>query len=66
MIALQVDVTNTGPRDEVEIVQFYASHRAPLMTRPAQQLFAFARVTLKAGETKTVRVSASTAQLAYV
>jgi beta-glucosidase len=48
-----VDVTNTGARDGAEVVQLYVRpHDAA--DRPVQELKAFQRVELHAGETKTV------------
>ena len=51
--AVAVDVTNTGTRDGAEVVQVYVRPRAS-DDRPVQELKAFQRVELKAGETKTV------------
>ncbi len=66
MIDVSVSVVNTGRLDGVEVVQFYAVHRVSGLTRPAQQLIAFARVELTAGSRVRVRARVSTAQLAYV
>ncbi|MFB7893626.1 beta-glucosidase [Microbacterium sp. NPDC056044] len=65
-ITATVSVTNTGDREGTEIVQFYASHRAELVTRPVQELIGFARLALLPGETATVKISFSTGQLAYL
>lgn len=52
---ITVNVTNTGKRDGVEIVQTYL--RNPADTEgPDKTLRGFARVELKAGETKTVTI----------
>ena len=52
---ITVNVTNTGKRDGVEIVQAYL--RNPADTEgPDKTLRGFARVELKAGETKTVTI----------
>ena len=48
-----VDVTNSGTRDGAEVVQLYIKPHAS-DDRPVQELKAFQRVELKAGETKTV------------
>lgn len=50
-LEVAVDVTNSGGRDGDEVVQLYA---VPPAARENQALCGFARVALKAGETKTV------------
>ena len=47
-------VTNTGARDGAEIVQVYIAKPGAEIFRPAQELKAFARVPLAAGESRTV------------
>ena len=56
------DVTNTGDRDETEVVQLYASYPAP--DQPRRRRRGFDRVTLAPGETKTVRIEVPRARLA--
>ncbi|GAB3394591.1 glycoside hydrolase family 3 N-terminal domain-containing protein [Humibacter soli] len=53
-IAVSVDVTNTGERDGVEVVQLYLHQRYGTSSRPLRQLKAFRRVEIEAGATKTV------------
>ena len=53
---VKVDVTNTGPRDGAEVVQLYVEPVAPRLARPTKELKGFAKVALKAGETKTVEI----------
>ncbi len=65
-IGAHVTVTNTGARSGTELVQFYVSHRAQGVTRPAQQLVAFARVDLEPGESKLVRIDIWTGQIPYL
>lgn len=65
-IRAEVTVSNSGGVAGTETVQFYASHRAPLVTRPEQELVAFARVHLEPGEARTVAIEVSTGQLAYL
>lgn len=65
-VSVSVTVTNTGERFGSDVVQFYASHRAHLVTRPAQELVAFARVALEPGTSAVVTASFSTGQLAYL
>lgn len=61
-----VTVTNEGDRAGTEVVQFYAAHRANLVTRPAQELVGFGRVDLDAGQSATVEIRLSLGQLAYL
>ena len=49
-----VDVTNTGSRDGDEVPQLYIHQKIASVTRPVMQLKGFQRVSLKAGEKKTV------------
>jgi beta-glucosidase len=53
-IEVNVDVTNTGKMDGVEIVQLYLRDKFSSTTRPVKELKDFTRVALKAGETKNV------------
>uniref|UniRef100_UPI003FED72E3 glycoside hydrolase family 3 C-terminal domain-containing protein n=1 Tax=Gemmiger sp. TaxID=2049027 RepID=UPI003FED72E3 len=50
-------VTNTGDRAGAEIVQLYAAKPNAEIFRPAQELKAFAKVQLAAGESKTVTLT---------
>lgn len=54
-VEVSVDVKNTGDRDGVEIVQLYIRDKFSQVTRPVKELKDFARVPLKAGETKNVK-----------
>lgn len=65
-VKVALTVTNVGTRLGSDVVQFYASHRARLVTRPAQELVAFARVSLEPGESVRIDVAFSTGQLAYL
>ena len=51
---VRVDVTNTGERAGDEIVQLYIRDQVANVTRPVKALKGFHRVSLEAGETKTV------------
>ena len=53
--SLSVDVTNTGNREGTEVVQLYVRDKADT-EGPTKSLRGFQRVTLKAGETKTVNI----------
>jgi beta-glucosidase len=62
---VSVEVKNTGARAGDEVVQMYVSHEGSSVARPVQELEGFARVSLKAGETKTVMLPLAAKQLAY-
>ena len=49
-----MDVTNTGTRAGEEVVQLYVGFEGSKVERPVKLLRAFKKVTLAAGETKTV------------
>ena len=52
-----VDVTNTGSREGKETVQLYVGEQKPSAQNPIKQLKTFNKVTLQAGETKTVTLT---------
>ena len=54
--AVTFQLTNTGKRDGAEVAQVYVSCRNGKVFRPAKELKGFAKVFLKAGETKTVTI----------
>ena len=64
-IKVGVEITNTGTRDGDEVVQLYASHRDSKVDRPTKQLVGFKRITVPAGQTKTVDFSLKAEALAY-
>jgi beta-glucosidase len=51
-----VKITNTGKRDGTEVVQVYVRPLNSSIDRPVQELKGFARVALKAGESKSVSI----------
>lgn len=53
-IIVSADITNTGNCDGAEIVQLYIKNPVVYEIRPEKELRDFAKVFLKAGETKTV------------
>ena len=53
-IVVSADITNTGNCDGAEIVQLYIKNPVAYEIRPEKELRDFAKVFLKAGETKTV------------
>ena len=62
---VSVSVTNTGSRDGDEIVQCYVQDAAAKRVRPVRQLKGFEKVSLRAGETKTVDFVIPFAELSY-
>ena len=64
-LTVSVDVKNTGPRDGDEVVQLYVAHVGSAVTRPQQELKGFRRVTVRAGETRTVTMPLKASSLAY-
>ena len=64
-LQVSVDVTNTASREADEVVQLYVHQRYGTASRPVRELKAFERVTLGAGETRTVRFALGPAELRY-
>lgn len=54
-IEVSVTIRNTGTRDGEEVVQLYLRDKVGSVVRPVQELKDFAKVKLKAGESKTLR-----------
>jgi beta-glucosidase len=53
-LTASADVTNTGSRAGVEVVQLYVALRGTSVAQPVRALAGFQRITLAAGETKHV------------
>jgi len=60
-----VDVTNTGKYDGKEVVQLYIQDLFGSVTRPVKELKGFQKISLKAGETKTVEFEVSSKELSF-
>ncbi len=54
-VVVELDVSNLGPRDGVEVVQCYVRDVAASVARPVQELVAFTKLRLAAGESQRVR-----------
>ncbi len=54
--AVSFVLTNTGDRDGAEVAQVYVSAKKPSVYRPKKELKGFAKVFLKAGESKKVTI----------
>ncbi|UCG85727.1 MAG: glycoside hydrolase family 3 C-terminal domain-containing protein [Gemmatimonadota bacterium] len=59
------DVTNTGQRAGVQVVQLYIRQDFTIPTRPVKELKDFKRVALEPGETKTVELILTPAKLGH-
>ena len=59
------DLTNTGDMEADEVAQLYVHRIDSKVERPLKELEAFQRVTLKAGETKTVTLTIPVEELAH-
>jgi beta-glucosidase len=60
-----VDVQNTGKRAGEEVVQMYIRDLLSTVTRPVKELRGFQKVSLKAGESKTVTIPILPEHLAF-
>lgn len=64
-IIVSSDITNTGNCDGAEIVQLYIKNPVVYEIRPEKELRDFAKVFLKAGETKTVTFTLNARAFSY-
>jgi beta-glucosidase len=65
-IIATISVTNSGKVDGEEVVQLYIRDYAASIVRPVKELKAFEKVSLKAGETKTVSFTLSQRDLSFL
>jgi beta-glucosidase len=63
---VSVTVTNTGKRAGDEIVQLYIRDLVSSVTRPVMELKDFKRISLAAGESKTVEFVITPAKLSFL
>ena len=54
-VTVSVEVTNTAGREGDEVVQLYIHQRSGTASRPVRELKGFSRVTLAAGESRTIQ-----------
>jgi beta-glucosidase len=66
ILTVSVDIQNVGEVSGDEIVQIYVKDRFASMVRPVMELAGFRRVTLSAGEVKTIIFSIHPSQLAFL
>lgn len=64
-LRVEVDVTNSGSVAGDEVVQLYMRDDVASLTRPVKELRGFRRVSLKPGETSTVRFVLGNQDLAF-
>ena len=64
-IEVQVTVVNNGTRQGTEVVQVYVRAPESLVRRPDRELVAFAKVTVDAGGSETVRLPLGAAVFRY-
>ncbi|MFL5742914.1 MAG: beta-glucosidase BglX [Flavisolibacter sp.] len=64
-IRASVTVTNTGNRDGKEVVQLYIRDLVGSITRPVKELKGFQKISLKAGESRTVSFTISENNLKF-
>ncbi|SCL36256.1 exo-1,4-beta-glucosidase [Micromonospora nigra] len=64
-VEVSVEVTNTGARPGVEVVQLYTRQRRSRAKQPLRQLRDFARITLDPGQRRTVTLRLRTDELSW-
>ncbi len=64
-LGVEIPVTNSGTVAGDEVVQLYIKYPAGSVTHPPKELKAFTRVTIPAGETKTVQLLVPAKDIAY-
>lgn len=64
-VKVSVDITNTGKVAGKEVVQLYVSANVASVDRAEKELKGFDKVSLKAGETKTVTMEINKRDLSY-
>jgi beta-glucosidase len=65
-LGVSVDVKNTGTRAGDEVVQLYLRDDVASVTRPVMELRRFRRVTLKPGESQTLKFYLGMSDLAFL
>ncbi len=64
-MSISVDIENTGNRAGDEVLQLYVHQVHSSVKCPAKELRGFQRLSLQAGETKTVTFTLSAEKLAF-
>ena len=64
-VEVAVNIRNTGRYDGDEVVQLYVRHLASAAPQPLKSLKGFARIPVRKGESRTVRIPLKAADLRY-
>jgi beta-glucosidase len=64
-VSVTVDVKNDGKREGDEVVQMYVAYPASAVPRPIEELKGFQRISLRAGESRTVTMRLTAKSIAY-
>ena len=64
-IGVSFTLANTGNYDATEVVQVYVRDLVGSVTRPVKELKHFERVSLKAGEKRTIEITVPVSELAF-
>ncbi len=65
LIAISIDVKNTGQMDGDEVIQMYIRHLNSSVERPFKELKGFQRIKIKKGETKKAKMQLKGEAIAY-
>jgi beta-glucosidase len=64
-VTISVDVKNSGKRDGDEVVQMYVAYPNSSVMHPIEELKNFRRISLHAGESRTVSLRLTAKAIAY-
>ena len=64
-VTVSFNVTNTGLREGAEVAELYVGEPHPTLPRPVKELKGFAKVDLKPGETRRVRLKLDRRAFSY-
>jgi len=64
-IEISLTISNTGTYDGEEVVQLYLRDKVGSIVRPVQELKDFAKIKLRAGESKTIRFTIDKGKLSF-
>ncbi len=64
-VRVSFTLSNTGDRDGTEVAQVYVRDLVGSVTRPVKELKGFRRISLRAGESRTVELEIPVADLAF-
>jgi beta-glucosidase len=56
VVTAQFDIANAGSRDGEEVAELYVSQEHPRLPRPPKELKGFAKVLVRAGESRTLQI----------